>query len=315
MESKRKERKQEERIAAIVVTYNRKKLLKECLNALLKQTRKLDSIIIVDNNSNDGTKEMLEREFLKNKIFDYVKLKENSGSGGGQYTGIKRAYEKGYDWIWCLDDDGIPEENALEQLLKHKDKNTVLNSLVIDKNNKSLLAFGLRDELKQKVYYKIDELKNLSSVDGTNPFNCTLIPKEIIRKIGLPDKNLFIWGDEREYYQRILANHFKLKTIINSKVYHPGILNNYKRTFLGTIVCNIPSWKIYYRERNTIFIYKKYWYKKLFYFIPLHIIKFLLQIIFYEKDKVQKIKALFKGVWHGIINKIESPTKILTNFK
>ncbi len=46
-------------VAAVVVTYNRKVLLKECLDALLAQTRPLDSIIVVDNASTDGTRVFL----------------------------------------------------------------------------------------------------------------------------------------------------------------------------------------------------------------------------------------------------------------
>ena len=55
-------------IVAIVVTYNRKKLLKECLESLLDQTIKLDRIIVIDNNSSDNTFEYLEENgMLKNK--------------------------------------------------------------------------------------------------------------------------------------------------------------------------------------------------------------------------------------------------------
>ena len=50
------------RVAAVVVTYNRKELLMECLEALLRQTRPLQAIYIIDNASTDGTPELLHRE-------------------------------------------------------------------------------------------------------------------------------------------------------------------------------------------------------------------------------------------------------------
>ena len=54
-----------ETICAVVVTYNRKELLIECLEALLKQTRQLDGIYIIDNSSKDETPELLkEKGFL-----------------------------------------------------------------------------------------------------------------------------------------------------------------------------------------------------------------------------------------------------------
>ena len=66
-EENKKNQSQKEKIAAVVVTYNRKDLLKECLDALLNQTRPLDSIILIDNASTDGTPEFLkEKGYLDN---------------------------------------------------------------------------------------------------------------------------------------------------------------------------------------------------------------------------------------------------------
>lgn len=87
------------KVAAVVVTYNRKELLRECLNALLNQTRPLDEIIVIDNASTDGTQEMIAKEF---PYITYVLMSENIGGAGGFHEGMKLAYEKGYDWIWVF---------------------------------------------------------------------------------------------------------------------------------------------------------------------------------------------------------------------
>ena len=92
-----KKQNKKEKIAAVVVTYNRKELLKECLDALLRQTYSVDSIILIDNASNDGTPEFLkENGYLDNPKIDYVRLPENTGSAGGFYDGVKRGYKKGF---------------------------------------------------------------------------------------------------------------------------------------------------------------------------------------------------------------------------
>ena len=58
--------KMKERIAAIVVTYNRKNSLINCLEAILKQSHPVDIIYIIDNHSIDGTPELLlERQYIK----------------------------------------------------------------------------------------------------------------------------------------------------------------------------------------------------------------------------------------------------------
>src|SRR3990170_1109632 len=116
------------KIAAVIVTYNRIQLLKECINALHIQTRKLEEIIVVNNSSTDGTLEWLNSQKDLTTI-----TQENSGSAGGFHTGIKAAYEKGYDWIWCMDDDAEPELNALEELTKFfTNDNKALACTVID---------------------------------------------------------------------------------------------------------------------------------------------------------------------------------------
>lgn len=131
-----------ERIAAIVVTYNRKHLLGECLQILLNQICPIDAVYIIDNDSTDGTAEYLkERDFIDKPLYSdkepleaikilplprypqktveihYVKMHENTGGAGGFYEGIKRGYNAGFDWLWLMDDDIDAGEDCLENLL------------------------------------------------------------------------------------------------------------------------------------------------------------------------------------------------------
>lgn len=66
-------------IAAIVVTYNRKALLLECLEALLAQTRPLDALYVIDNASSDGTEELLQQHDFMERI-SYERLEYNGGN-------------------------------------------------------------------------------------------------------------------------------------------------------------------------------------------------------------------------------------------
>ena len=78
------------KIAAIIVTFNRKDLLVECIDNLKKQTIKLSEIIVVNNNSNDGTKEILTTI----KGITVINLEKNIGGAGGFNIGLRYAYEK-----------------------------------------------------------------------------------------------------------------------------------------------------------------------------------------------------------------------------
>ena len=105
------------RVTAVVVTYNRLKLLKECIEALLAQTYPEMDILVVNNNSTDGTQEYLDELTGKNKKVKNLSLPENIGGSGGFYEGMKCAIKDNPDWLWIMDDDTIPEKDCVMQLL------------------------------------------------------------------------------------------------------------------------------------------------------------------------------------------------------
>lgn len=98
-------RKNMNKYAEVIVTYNRKKLLKENIEALLNQTFKDHDILIIDNNSNDGTKEMVAE--IQDKRIKYYNTGKNLGGAGGFAFGLRKAIELGYlymrgSWMMTL---------------------------------------------------------------------------------------------------------------------------------------------------------------------------------------------------------------------
>lgn len=115
------------KILAVVVTYNRLELLKRCIKGLQSQTLKDFDILIVNNGSTDGTKEWIDS--LSKEI---LRIHQgNLGGAGGFYAGQKYGYDNGYEWIWMMDDDGVPDSNQLSELLKVAERYD-------KKNNRSL---------------------------------------------------------------------------------------------------------------------------------------------------------------------------------
>ena len=97
------------RVAAVIVTYNRKELLCECLDALLAQSFPLAGIVLIDNAGSDGTGALLkEKGYLESGLCKYIRMEVNTGGAGGFHEGVKRAYDEGYDWLWLMDDDVEP---------------------------------------------------------------------------------------------------------------------------------------------------------------------------------------------------------------
>jgi rhamnopyranosyl-N-acetylglucosaminyl-diphospho-decaprenol beta-1,3/1,4-galactofuranosyltransferase len=225
-----------EKVIAIVVTYNRQHLLSECISALRKQTKKPDTILVINNGSTDNTEQWLQSQ--QDLLFITQK---NTGSGGGFNTGIDWAYRKNYSWIWCMDDDGYPKEDALEKILEPEtDLLCLRNCAVLNKEDKKTFVW------KTKNYTTIHDV-DTKIIEGIgHPFNGTLIHRNIIERVGLPEASLFLWGDESEYYCRITKrNNIPVYTIADSIHYHPAAVFSYKTDWDYK-----SCWKMYFYVRN-----------------------------------------------------------------
>lgn len=213
------------KIAAVVVTFNRLELLKQCVQSLRNQTYKLDEIIVVNNSSTDGT-----IEWLNQQVDLTVITQENSGSAGGQFTGIKTAYEKGYDWIWSIDTDIILDNDALINLVNSEyfsfAQTGFLSSAIffVDGN----LAYPNIPEL-EKPYDLLNSLALQKPIPILSAsFGSLLIRREVIMKIGYPIKDFFIWGDDAEFTLRITKNGYRGFLVLDSKAVHECGENNPK---------------------------------------------------------------------------------------
>src|ERR1700732_2068566 len=100
------------RVLAHVHTYNAADLIERAVDALHRQTRRPDAIIIVDNASSDGT---VDRAFPAEVTV--IRNPANLGVSGAVRTGFTYGLEHGFDWIWILDFDSVPEPDALERML------------------------------------------------------------------------------------------------------------------------------------------------------------------------------------------------------
>ncbi|MGI4886564.1 MAG: glycosyltransferase [Janthinobacterium lividum] len=227
-----------ETIAALVVTYNRLADLKKCLDTLRAQTQKLDAIFIVNNGSTDGTD-----EWLATQTDLLVTTQANLGGAGGFATGIDTAYRAGHTWIWCMDDDCLAAPNALAALTAAPNLGPCIkNSMSVSVNNRDELAFFV--DRPNQAYRKVTDMTGVDLIYGVASFfNGTLVHRNVVKTIGIPDKDLFIWGDEVEYMTRAQKNGFPVVTVPSSVFYHPASFDR----------DGIPwpaAWKQYYAVRN-----------------------------------------------------------------
>lgn len=225
------------RVCAIVVTYNRKALLRECLSALQVQTRPVDEVLIVNNASTDGTEQMLEDEFGDCRRLD---LSINIGGAGGFHEGIKWAYKHGYDWFWCMDDDTIPLPDCLEKLTANRyflDGSTGFLASIVRWKDGSLHEMNMHSPANTMEWYGT-VLDDKCVPITTTSFVSVLISRAAVAKVGLPIKEFFVWYDDMEYTCRV-TKYFTGYYVLDSVVVHktasnqPPDLKRYKPTDYG----------------------------------------------------------------------------------
>jgi GT2 family glycosyltransferase len=186
-------------VCAVVVTFNRKALLRVCLNSLFAQTRPLDQIVIVDNASTDGTDTLLREEFPHLEV---LRLPENSGGSGGFHAGMKWALERSFDWVWVMDDDVRMRPDALETMLTYEpiadmiQPRKVINGEILiweavwDANACSAVTYSRETSF--------DNGRDWTSV-SYGCFEGALIRGSLIERAGLPDERYFVMGDDTVY--------------------------------------------------------------------------------------------------------------------
>ncbi|OHB53126.1 MAG: hypothetical protein A2Y10_07045 [Planctomycetes bacterium GWF2_41_51] len=300
---------------AIVVTFNRKELLLKCLQAIREQTLAVDKILIMDNASTDRTPEALlengiinelpplvlnepwEKEFITKpngngnvvKLF-YIRMHKNTGGSGGFHQGIKIAYENGAKRMWLMDDDGLPEKNCLAELIKISCKwiDYIAPNLFNEKGEshfKGLLATTKNDVISFK----------------GGPFNGIIISRDIVKQIGYPMKNFFLWGDEYEYTNRIYEAGFVMITVKDAKFFHKSTKVDYKTCKRGFFI-----------GRNSIYrsrLFKGVFMRKSLFKIDMYYAVFMAFWRFFFCGNISQSIQVFKGCLHGFFDDLTEHQK------
>lgn len=293
---------------AVVVTYNRCTLLQKAIRALKIQTVPLDVILVINNGSTDET-----AEWLSKQEGVMVVTQDNLGGSGGFWRGIKEAYALGADYIWCMDDDVHPYSDCLEQQLRVMPQagGIVAPQRLLD--GKSVvtggecLHFNFTNPFRSMKYNAtLDDIircKDYMEVESI-AFEGPLISRNVVEKIGLPVKELFIFWDDTEYSYRAFRNGFDVLYVKSARFFKEKLVgNSYQNK-------NIRSWKYPYLVRNEIYFIRKYAHnRKGTIRIILRSAEFVFGMAKHivscdGKYKVSDYRVLLKALWDGYKEKL-----------
>lgn len=251
-------------IGVVITTFNRIEKLKIALQAFDSQTIKPDYIVVVNNASTDATPALLEE--WKKQSTDYEKYvittERNLGGSGGFYTGLEFAQKQKSDWIWVSDDDAFPEKDALEVASNYITSHNMDNISAICSSviNNGKYDFIHRVTWKPKLFTFDLEYSTLADYQKSefeiNSFSYVgaIINRKKMKKVGLTQKDYFIWCDDGEHSLR-LSKVGKIICVPSIRVHHDV-------TESGEGV----SWKEYYGARNQLDQIRRNFPKRYYYY-------------------------------------------------
>lgn len=254
-----------ERIAAIVVTYNRKELLMDCVAHLLKQQEVRCDVLIVDNASTDGTQQAVEQ--LEDPRIHYQNTGKNLGGAGGFNFGMRWAVEEGYDYLWIMDDDTLPAEDALMQLwTAHETLNGeygFLSSTVLWKDGKECRMN--RQKVKKSFYEHVELLQyGIIQIEQAT-FVSLFFQTKTVEQAGLPIKEFFIWGDDIEYTRRLSVRRALPCYLVGKSIVTHMMQNNTGSSIAVDVPQRIDRYRYAFRNEN--YTYRKEGVKGVVYYL------------------------------------------------
>ena len=304
-------------VAAVVVTYERKALLRQCLAALQAQTRPVDEILVVDNASTDGTAAMVRSAFPEVTL---RVLDENRGGAGGFHEGMKMAAGREADWIWVMDDDAEPAEDALEQLLApglHERPDTVgLTSLKrFPSGAPQYDQTGWYEPHRARIEPITAADETVTKV-GYSSFVGLLVPARVIQTIGLPEAGFFIWYDDVEYCLR-LRTQGRMYLVRDSRVIH-HVSEGQRGEEVDKPWRHYPLsyfWRFYYSYRNRLLILHQHsstirHQLRGAVTIVFYAVRSAVSVLCYSEDKSRKLFLLLRAIvdgWTGRTGKRVDP--------
>lgn len=225
-------------LSVIIVNWNTKKLLQNCLSSIYKFTKGINfEVIVVDNGSSDGSVNMLKDNYPQVKI---IHNEDNRGYAKANNQGLKIAKGK---YFLLLNSDTYLVENSLKKIKDEADKypeSGIISPLLLNKDKSIQQSVGFFPNLPQVFFWMmfIDDLpfgsmlhpyhvdhdsfyKMQQEIDwGTGA--ALLVTKEVYKKVGGLDEAIFMYGEDVEWCFRVKKANFKVLFNPNTKIIHIG---------------------------------------------------------------------------------------------
>lgn len=269
-------------ICAVIITYNIKSKIYECVNSIKEQVQ---FVLIIDNHSDDETINCLNG-LEKQENLGIIYNENNIGIAAALNIGIKKAVELGYSWVLTLDHDSICNDKMIIEFSEAYKK-------IQQKEDVGVICPRIYDT---KGEFYLTDTENDISIVNTTIQSGSLINCNVFKKIGFFKEELFIYYVDEEFFYRVRNIGYKIIRVKNSILYHEEG-DKVQRNLLGfkTHYNQYSKYAVYYIIRNSIYMIKMDTSTYLLTCIK-RIIGVFAKILLFDKQKKSKLKYVFLGL-------------------
>lgn len=289
-------------ITIIILNYNGKEIIKDCLDSLKNVNYSNYRIIVVDNYSKDGSQDFLKKHY-PNIIL--IENNKNEGVAEGQNIGILKALEMGTDYIFVLNNDITVDKDILNSLIEVFNNNEICVAVPImywpDEPDKIQSAGGMINWSKGSCYHlnldeSMDKIPKIREIDYSG---LIFTKAELFQNVGLFDSKLFAYWEDTDFCLRTTQKGYKIFAVRNAKSWHYGSFTTQR----------MGGFRLYHMTRNRFWFMKKYANR-------FNFLKFVSYFFLYEywrtigafilKKDYESLKSFQKAIFDGLSDSIKN---------
>ncbi|MCX6763624.1 MAG: glycosyltransferase family 2 protein [Candidatus Moranbacteria bacterium] len=280
------------KVFTIILNYNGKQVIKPCLSSVFKIDYPNFEVVVVDNNSKDGSLEMAKSDFSK---AHFIQNLENLGFASGNNVGIRFALERTAEYILLLNNDTEVEKDFLKNLIEaaELDKNAgLLSPVIFNKiNHKIWFSGGRIDWLRMRTEHFFNSRTEDSYATGYVSGCAMLVKAEVFKKIGLLDEDYFLYWEDADFSWRARQAGFKNRVVSSSWAYHTEQSADKKEPKIYWLVV---SGLIFFKKNTPLFL--RPW---IIGYTLLRRLKNQIDVIFRRDQTVLAVKKAYQDFSHA----------------
>ncbi len=285
-------------VTAVIVNWNLKKDLGECIDSLFSVDYEPLKIIVVDNASSDGSVDYVTAQY---PLIELLSLPTNQGYAGGVNQGILRALEMQADYVFVLNNDTVIEPQTVSRLVEVLEADVAIGIVapkVLFYHQRERI-FSLGDRVYPWLplplgfgYGKRDHPRYKTVMEFDYVTGCAMmIRQKVFHEVGYFDPTYFMYYEDADFCRRVRDHHYRIFCVGNAIIYHKAAQGTRQ---------DKPRF-IQMRARNRVRFYRRYrhgphpWLT----YIALGMMAAWYSFWYIIRGDYRLISPYFRGLWEG----------------